>query len=807
MSSSPNPFLKIPEHRARTAAWLVIAAALALLPFVFVALRDLKISSGDVDPWMPQGTPEREIYDAFAERFQAHDSLVIGWEGAGPRDPRFDELIDRIRRADEARSVETGEPVLIGSVLGLDSLLDGLGEPFSTHPGLDRALREEVAGYLVSRDGETGVLVVESTAHGANRREVTFRLIDDVVRDILPEGVEPRYAGPCYLAIRANAESRKMLRVVTPVTALLSLLVAFFFLRSAVLAAIAFLVSGLAAAAVISAIHFSGGKLGDMLTVVPSLAQLLAMSNVIHLLHYYAESLHDHGNRRRAWRDAIHLGWLPTTAASVTTMIGFAALFSSNLEVARSFALFGIVGVFLSMVLVLTLTPAILALVLPSSRPVGALQHGFVGGLRRLTLRRRWAVSIPLVLAFGLAAWGLPRLGSDVRMETFFSERSDFHEHNDWFEQKMGSVQGSEVLVEFDPEVDARTQFSYVRSLSRRIGEVDGVGAVFSAAVFGQVLSAMPAGKEWGFFEGTGWVRRGSDGDCWRIAVRHQLDPDPSESAVREALLRAIGESPSDREGGAAEHPRVHLTGGYQLFSTSQDGLVNQLLGTFLCAFLVITPVIVFFLRSIRLGFIAIVGNLFPLVVFFGLLGWSGQRVDIATMMIAAVAFGIAVDDTVHFLIWLSRGMKRERTLEGAISHALGNCAGAILQTTLIISLGMTAFLLSEFQPSVRFALFSALVLVIALVGDLLLLPALILGALRPIFRRRKLRYRASAPRWFWRRGSFLAWTDPGLPLGWNRTVADTLRRAAGAMRRLRMVSILATVFALAVWRFRVRLP
>ncbi|MEO0445056.1 MAG: MMPL family transporter, partial [Verrucomicrobiota bacterium] len=139
-------------------------------------------------------------------------------------------------------------------------------------------------------------------------------------------------------------------------------------------------------------------------------------------------------------------------------------------------------------------------------------------------------------------------------------------------------------------------------------------------------------------------------------------------------------------------------------------------------------------LRSVRLGAVAMLGNLFPIVVFFGFLSLIGESIDIATMMIAAVAFGIAVDDTVHFLTWLQRGLARKEGVEEAVRFAYQRSAGAILQTTLIISLGMLAFCLSDFQPAQRFALFSAAVLVLAMWGDLLWLPALLQGPFRRWF-------------------------------------------------------------------------
>ena len=187
----------------------------------------------------------------------------------------------------------------------------------------------------------------------------------------------------------------------------------------------------------------------------------------------------------------------------------------------------------------------------------------------------------------------------------------------------------------------------------------------------------------------------------------------------------------------AGEHPPVvEVTGIARLFGASQFGLLRQMLTSFFLAFLTVTPILVISLRSLKLGLIAILPNIFPLGIFFGALGWLGVGVDIATMMIASVVFGITVDDTVHFLTWMERGLAVEHSVSRAVSFALRNTGGAMVQTTLILSLGMTAFLLSDFKPSVRFASFSAVALLIALVGDLILQPALLQGVFCRIFRR-----------------------------------------------------------------------
>jgi multidrug efflux pump subunit AcrB len=107
-----------------------------------------------------------------------------------------------------------------------------------------------------------------------------------------------------------------------------------------------------------------------------------------------------------------------------------------------------------------------------------------------------------------------------------------------------------------------------------------------------------------------------------------------------------------------------------------------------------------------------------------------GIVVDIGTMMTASVAMGVAVDDTIHFLTWFRRGIREGMERHDAIRNAYAHVAVAMTQTTLIGGLGLSVFALSTFTPTQRFGTMMLTLLVAALVGDLILLPALLAGPL-----------------------------------------------------------------------------
>lgn len=143
-------------------------------------------------------------------------------------------------------------------------------------------------------------------------------------------------------------------------------------------------------------------------------------------------------------------------------------------------------------------------------------------------------------------------------------------------------------------------------------------------------------------------------------------------------------------------------------------------------------------LFGIGAGMLAMVPNLFPVVMIFGSMGHGNVLVDIGTMMTASVAMGIAVDDTIHFLSWLRRGLDSGLSRHEAIIATYRRVGPAMTQTTFVGGLGLYVFALSTFTPTQRFGTLMLVLLLAALVGDLIFLPALLASPLGRVFRPRR---------------------------------------------------------------------
>jgi hypothetical protein len=168
----------------------------------------------------------------------------------------------------------------------------------------------------------------------------------------------------------------------------------------------------------------------------------------------------------------------------------------------------------------------------------------------------------------------------------------------------------------------------------------------------------------------------------------------------------------------------------------AQRTLLESLIVSTVWAFGMIALVMIFVVRSVRAGLISMIPNVFPVLIVFGAMGWMRVLVDIGTMMTASVAMGVAVDDTIHFLTWFRRGLDDGLPRKQAILTAYERVGMAMTQTTAIGGLGLAVFAFSTFTPTQRFGMLMLTLLVAALAGDLIFLPALLASPLGRVFDR-----------------------------------------------------------------------
>jgi predicted RND superfamily exporter protein len=176
------------------------------------------------------------------------------------------------------------------------------------------------------------------------------------------------------------------------------------------------------------------------------------------------------------------------------------------------------------------------------------------------------------------------------------------------------------------------------------------------------------------------------------------------------------------------------ITGGVPLFHSVVTSLIRDLLRSFSVALVVITLLMILFLGGLSLGLLAMAPNLIPILFVIGFMSAFNIPVDLNNLLIGSIVIGIAVDDTIHLLHHIRIHLSRGESIEVALDHARKDAGKAVVSTSLILFFGYMTFIAGSVAPIIRFGLLCGLAISMALLVDLILLPAL----LRLVYGQRK---------------------------------------------------------------------
>ncbi len=728
--------------------WTPLVLMSASAPFLAAVALRIENNTADMAQWLPDRRAERQQYDWFVRQFGADDVVLVSWPGCTLDDPRAAQLALELER----RASSPDNPTrYVRSVLGAAELLEKLtSQPVNLSR---RGALRRLQGLLVGPSGEQTCLVVQLTKAAGDEPTRAIRTIEDAARASGVPAGELRLGGSVFAAHMVDRESQRSLHQFVAQSCLVALAIAAFCLRSLRLTVVVLVTAAYSAALAIALVHFTRGGLNAVLIVMPTLIVVLTISAGVHLANYYREAIHEHGQVGASWR-ALRVGWQPCTLAAVSTAIGMFSLCISQIEPVRTFGLFSGLGVLASLAVLLVAFPTALG-VWPrpanwQPRSSESTMDRWIERLARLIVRHhRFMFAGSLAIALLLIV-GLARTTTSVKLERMFSSDSELIANHRWLEDNIGPVAGMEVVVAFGPGngLELIDRARLVADIENTVRSLDEVTATLSAVTFlppVPVSSGLRAAAERGVFRNklarhrdelldAAYFVEAESAQLWRISARIASLPTESYEAIVDQARNRIEKLLSSPSRAGVADVRMVYTGGFPLLDVSQRQLLYDFINSFLLAFVLICPVMMFILRGWLAGLSSMLPNVFPALAVFGSLGWLGVPIDIGTIVTASVALGIALDNTLHFLTWYRRGLGEGKNPRQAIVMAYRECAPAMIHTTLICSLGVLVFLQSGFLPSRRFALLLSILLVGALVGDLVLLPAMLAGMLGRFF-------------------------------------------------------------------------
>jgi uncharacterized protein len=758
----------------RVAAWLarhprrvVVATLLATAVLGVFAVR-VRIESA-LESVLPAGDPAVAFYDEVRRQFGSDD---VGVVGIVADDIFAIPTLEKIARVTAALGKLPG----VQSVLSITNTKDVAADVVNPPPLLPRmppspdevaALRAKLAAVPLYREN-----LVAANGRGAAINVFFAPMSDSQYADLdldrrieqvlaAERGPERLYYTSAAHVKRAAVElMRRDLVRFTPIALLVvvfSLWLSFRTKRGVLLPLTAV---SIALIWTVGVLVLSGHTISLGTFVLPPLLLVVGTSYAIHVMARYYEQSEEGTERIAVIERAYARVWLPLSISALVTIVGFGSLMVNRIPAIWELGAFAVVGVLFVAIVCLTFLPAALALlpverVARRARDGSPALSGFLERVARVVAcspRPIWWVAGALAL---LALLGLRRIEVDADFLTYFSPRSSVRQANEIINSEVVGSNPFYVVIE-GPEAGSLKRWNnlwFMKDLETYLRTLPGITSTVSIVDYLELLEsglntpasadlvvneqgeAVPAGKPRTFWEDpknlepvlklvqqspetfSGFVTR--DFGKASILVRTTLS---GSRAIEQTLARI-------REYVAAHFPaelRVRPTGNLVLLTGTTSEIVAGQVKSLALALGVIFVVLTLMFLSVRIGFLAILPNVLPILIFFGVMGALGVQLNIGTSLIAAIALGIAIDSTIHYMARLNLELRGETDQQAAITRALRRVGAPIIYTTVALALGFLTFAFSSFVPIQDFGRLSSITMATALGANLVLLPALL---------------------------------------------------------------------------------
>ena len=716
------------------------------------------------EPLLPAGDPGQALYRSAVLDFGDDEVYVVAIECGEVFETRCLRLVDdlsvEIAQLEEVRSISSLMDVTSFRYVKEEDWVEV--RPFIEEVPSDpaeladlrrRALADPVyVRSIVSEDARTAAININfrrmTDAELIDSR-LDERIVEILDRTLGREGLAFYVSGRPHFKTHVYQGMVRDIRFVLP-------------LSIAVMAVVLWIFTGslrgvlLPLAVSLSSILWTFGAmafLGRSLTLLTGLVgpMLLAIGSIygVHVLARYQEEARRSDTREEAALACLRHMLVPVTIAGLTTMLGFGALLITDVPAVfelGAFSALGIAGITLAS---LTGAPAVLAMLpvraAPRARVAGRIEQRLdraLAGLARRVSRSANSVLVVASLVVVAAAFLVPRIVIDTDYLSYFEEtdpvRSDFEAVN----QLLSGAVPLYIVLEGTGPGSFREPgvVRAIEEIQERVASVEGVGRTLSFADSMRMLNrafnsddpahekipeTRPGVTELLFMIPKTELQRFTTVNHGRSNVIIRTGEVGSSDILR--LTAAVEEQIAQID--FPNSVTAQVTGNAILLARSADGIATGQPISVIIAALSIFVLVSIGLRSLGLGAVAMVPNLVPVLIYFGILGLGAAPLSLPTSLIGCMALGIAIDDTVHYIVRYRAERHRGAGPQAAAKLATRFVGRPIAITTAVLSLGFLMVTLSDFATLQEFGLLSALTMAICLVTDLILLPAILVRA------------------------------------------------------------------------------
>lgn len=715
---------------------------------------------------VPETDENYEYFQSFKEKFGEDGNVLV----IGAKDSSLYELENflKYRALNETLSELPGITNVI-SIASLQKVVKNAEErSFDLEPlikenptnqaELDVLIEEAkelkfYSGQLLNPDnGSTLVLInMERDVLNSKKRNDVIDEIRVIGEAFTQEtGIQLYYSGMPFVRTVMQQKTSHELKLFIGLSIGVTALILFLFFRSWTAVVVPLFVIGIVVTWVLGTVSLMGYQINVLTGLIPSIIIVIGIPNSVYLLNKFHQEFAKHGNKIKAISRMIRKIGLVTLITNFTTAIGFLVLVSTDITILKEFGLVAGINILATFIVSMVLIPGVLAyLPPPKQEQLKHLEFPLVGKfltlLDLLVHRHRYRVFVVTAIIVGFSIFGVTKLYTIAYMVDDIPEKSQLKQDLYFFEENFAGVMPLEIIIDFgEPRSTINSRnLRKVERLERALSPLENVSQPISIVSFAKAVRQA-------FYNGNSryyGLPSPSDRNVILSYLANQQSKtdflssfvDSTGQVMRVSLKVAdIGSHKMDSLITQVIQPEIDkvfgddvdtaVTGSTLLFVKGNQFLIENLRQSLLLAFGIIAIIMGILFANVRMIIISLIPNFIPLIMTAGIMGYFGIPLKPSTVLIFSIAFGISVDDSIHFLAKYRQELFAKKFfVPVAISNSIRETGSSMLYTSIILFFGFVIFIFSSFGGTVALGLLTSITLFFAMVTNLTLLPALLM--------------------------------------------------------------------------------
>ena len=740
--------------------WLVVVFATLVMLAITAGARFITVTN-DYRVLFSEDNPQLAAFDTLENTYSVSNAALIA---IAPRDGSvftrealgaIEELTEAAWRVPYSSRVNSLTNYTHSEALEDDLVVAPLVEDASALSDTDvRRIEKialdatEIAGRLVAHDGRTaGVAINFILPENPDQAVIE---ITDYLHSLLAEArtshpdIDYYMTGDVVMHRAFSDVTKSDMETLTPIVFLIIVGASIILLRStlstlAIVAVLVFVINTTMGFAGWNGVVFSPTNAG-----VPIIVMVIAIADSIHVVTSVLLGMRRGLDRNAAIVESIRINAYPVFITSVTTAIGFLSLNASDSPPFHVLGNYVAFGVLCALIYTMTLLPALLSILPLRARRVQSEGTAFFDRFADFVIARRTFLLGSVSLVIVVLIIGIPRIELSDNMAQYFDDRYEFRRDTDYVIDNLTGLDKLEYSLSAGRE-GGITDPDYLRKVDAFAEWYRQQPEVTHVQAFSDIMKRLNKNMHG---DDPAFYRLPDDPDLaaqylllYELSLPFGSDLnnriDVAKSATRLVVTTKNAWSRDIRE--LDKRAQVWLSANAPAFAQEASGLsvvfahlslrnINSMLRGTITAMVLISFILIWIFKSVRIGLLSLLPNFIPAIMSFGLWGYLVGHVGIASSVVIAVVFGIVVDDTVHFLSKYLKARREGLPAPEAVRSTFHMVGHALWTTTAVLSVGFLVFATSGFEVSWALGLLVTITIVFALVADFLLLPTLLIA-------------------------------------------------------------------------------